>query len=95
LTWIKLVGMSALGHKQTFAVQNGMSALAPKADMCDAPAHARFVPKADIGCLAGAPDRCHHHSRKKRGRCGSPPTAIPLRSAEPGDQPWLSGVSRI
>jgi hypothetical protein len=25
--------MSALGQKRTFAVQNGMSALAPKADM--------------------------------------------------------------
>ena len=28
--------MSALGHKQTFAMQNGMSALPPKADMCSA-----------------------------------------------------------
>ena len=28
--------MSALGHKRTFAVQNGMSALPPKADMCSA-----------------------------------------------------------
>jgi hypothetical protein len=28
--------MSELGHKQTFAVQNVMSALAPKADMCGA-----------------------------------------------------------
>ena len=26
--------MSALGHKQTFAVQNGMSAIRPQADMC-------------------------------------------------------------
>ena len=26
-------GMSALGHKRTYAVQKGMSALAPKADM--------------------------------------------------------------
>ena len=26
--------MSALGHKQTFAVQNGTSALPPIADMC-------------------------------------------------------------
>ena len=32
--WI--TAMSALGHKQTFAVQNGMSALPPKADMCGA-----------------------------------------------------------
>jgi hypothetical protein len=41
--------MSALGHKQTFAVQKGMSALPPKADMCDAKRDVRFVPKADIG----------------------------------------------
>ena len=40
--------MSALGQKQTFAVQNGMSALPPKADMCSALAHVCFVPKADI-----------------------------------------------
>jgi hypothetical protein len=31
-----LIGpMSALGQKQTFAAQNGMSALHLKADMCD------------------------------------------------------------
>ena len=41
--------MSALGHKRTFAPQNGMSALTPKADMCGALAHVRFVPEADIG----------------------------------------------
>jgi hypothetical protein len=29
--------MSALGHKQTFAWQKVMSALPPKADMCDVP----------------------------------------------------------
>ena len=34
--------MSALGHKQTFAVQNVMSALPPKADMCSALADVRF-----------------------------------------------------
>ena len=28
--------MSALGQKRTFAVQKGMSALPPKADMCSA-----------------------------------------------------------
>ena len=31
--------MSAMGHKRTFAVQNGMSALPPKADMCSATRH--------------------------------------------------------
>jgi hypothetical protein len=40
--------MSALGQKQTFAVQNGMSALHPKADMCAATKDVRYVPKADI-----------------------------------------------
>ena len=40
--------MSALGQKQTFAVQLGMSALPLKADMCSATRHVRFVPIADI-----------------------------------------------
>ena len=40
--------MSALGHKRTFAVQNGMSALPPIADICGALAHVRHVPIADI-----------------------------------------------
>ena len=43
--------MSALGQKQTFAPQNAMSALSPKADMCSAPRLVRFVPKADIANL--------------------------------------------
>ena len=40
--------MSALGQKQTCAVQKGMSALPPKADMRGATPHVRFVPIADI-----------------------------------------------
>ena len=40
--------MSALGQKQTCAVQKGMSALPPKADMCGATRDVRFVPIADI-----------------------------------------------
>ena len=40
--------MSALGQKQTCAVQNVMSALPPKADMCSALGDVRFVPKADM-----------------------------------------------
>jgi len=40
--------MSALGQKRTCAAQKAMSALTPKADMCGAPAHVRFVPIADI-----------------------------------------------
>ena len=43
--------MSALGQKQTCAVQNGMFALPPKADMCIAVAGVRFVPIADICSL--------------------------------------------
>ena len=34
--------------KQTYAVQNAMSALHPKADMCGAKGYVRFVPIADI-----------------------------------------------
>ena len=45
--------MSALGQKQTCAVQKGMSALPPKADMCGALGHVRFGPKADM-CSAQA-----------------------------------------
>ena len=41
-------GMSALGHKRTFCDAGAMSALPPKADMCGAQAHVRFVPIADI-----------------------------------------------
>jgi hypothetical protein len=40
--------MSALGHKRTFAVQNGMSALPPKADVCGATRNVRYGPKADM-----------------------------------------------
>ena len=40
--------MSALGQKQTFAAQQPMSALHPKADMCGAKRDVRLVPIADI-----------------------------------------------
>jgi hypothetical protein len=40
--------MSALGQKQTCAVQNGMSALPPKADIGRRHSDVRFVPKADL-----------------------------------------------
>ena len=40
--------MSALGQKQTFAVQNGMSALHPIADMCGATRYVRYVPEPDM-----------------------------------------------
>jgi hypothetical protein len=41
--------MSALGQKQTFALQKGMSALPPIADIRGAKTNVRFVPIADIG----------------------------------------------
>ena len=47
--------MSGLGHKQTFAVQNGMSALHPKADMCSALGDVWFVPIADIPPFTKSP----------------------------------------
>jgi len=43
--------MSALGQKQTFAVQEGMPALPLKADMCSALGYVRFGPRADIRFL--------------------------------------------
>jgi hypothetical protein len=42
------ISMSALGQKQPCAPQKVMSALAPKADTCDATRDVRFGPKADI-----------------------------------------------
>ena len=43
--------MSALGQKRTCAVQNAMSALLPKADMCGALAHVCFGPKGTSSYL--------------------------------------------
>ena len=40
--------MSALGHKQTCAPQEGMSALHPNADMCGATRDVRLGPIADM-----------------------------------------------
>ena len=45
--------MSALGHKRTYAVQKGMSALPPKADTNRHERYVRFVPIADIMGQAG------------------------------------------
>jgi hypothetical protein len=47
--------LSALGHKQTYAPQEGMSALPPIADMCGALEHVRFGPIADSCTAANAP----------------------------------------
>ena len=48
--WVGLADgqMSALGQKRTCAVQNGMSALPPKADMCGATRDVRFEPIAAL-----------------------------------------------
>src|SRR5262245_29812541 len=43
--------MSALGQKRTFAMQQGMSALPVKADICGATRDVRFRPIADIKTL--------------------------------------------
>ena len=63
--------MSALGHKQTFALQKGMSALHPKADMCSATLHVRFVPIADIAhmhrCLRSGAKRRKHVAQRLTG----------------------------
>jgi hypothetical protein len=44
-------GMSALGHKRTFAPQQAMCALHPKADMCGATRDVCYGPIADMGAL--------------------------------------------
>jgi hypothetical protein len=55
--------MSALGQKQTYAVQKSMSALPLKADMCGATRGVRFGPIADMLTIRsplrrrGRPDR--------------------------------------
>src|SRR5262249_47518816 len=43
-------GMSALGQKQTYAVQHGMSPFPPKADMCGAAAHVCFGLQCNTAC---------------------------------------------
>ena len=43
--------MSALGQKQTCAVQKRVSALPPKADMCGATSDVCYGPIADMGRL--------------------------------------------
>ena len=87
--------MSALGQKQTFAVQNVMSALPPKADMCGANRDVRFVPKADIGVLCESAGPLPSSQPEKKGTAaGHPPQRSPYDRPKSGNQPWLSGVSR-
>ena len=89
--------MSALGQKQTCAVQQAdvrftpnsdresgfpqkaMSALPPKADMCGALAHVRFVPIADS---CSAEKRIVIRSLRRRERAA--------KEARSGRAPWRS-----
>ena len=57
--------MSALGQKQTCALQQIMSALPPKADMCGASVYVCYGPKADISSAA---KRIVIRSARRRGR---------------------------
>src|SRR4030095_11877009 len=77
--------MSALGPKQTFALQIAMSALPPKADMCGALAHVRFGPIADIASLIRS--TC----QRERPTCqGSEWQAFLLFSGLSTTQSWLA-----
>jgi len=69
--------MSALGQKQTFAVQKVMSALPLIAYMCSALGDVRFVPEADIREIAYGTKRpshgrslCHFQKKKPPGDGG-------------------------
>ena len=66
--------MSALGQKQTFAVQNGMSALPPKADMCGATRRCPLCAKSGHSLAVILPRRsspiklcCHFQPARKYG----------------------------
>ena len=56
---VEIFMMSALGQKQTFAVQKGMSALPPIADICSATGHVRFT----IKNAESSPASSHIYSR--------------------------------
>jgi len=84
--------MSALGQKQTFAAQLGMSALSPKADMRSAARYVRFVPIADIRSgllwqpLRYCPARPEPSVGANRTRCSlAQKSGIESRIASPGD----------
>ena len=62
--------MSALGHKQTFAVHQPTSALPPRADMCGAARNVRQGPIADIECVSERPClRCQSSRVPGATRC--------------------------
>jgi hypothetical protein len=66
--------MSALGHKQTYAPQEGMSALPPKADMCSATRDVCYGPIADIALfddlVCAGEQRRRHREPERSGRLG-------------------------
>jgi hypothetical protein len=79
--------MSALGQKQTFAAQNSMPALTPKADMCGAIGSVRFVPIADT--LYSTVTRMLPILSTKQvitspGATGPTPSGVPVIITSPG-----------
>jgi hypothetical protein len=60
-----------LGQKQTCALQKGMSALPPKADMCCAKRNVCFGPKADIRPITVA-----QNVQRRAAMHGQPPPEI-------------------
>ena len=85
--------MSALRQKQTCAVQTGMSALPPKADMCSALADVRFVPMADIGLQKERPPRAAvspKYNQVFRSGCDSG-VALPHPAAHEQTRPGKAG----
>src|SRR5262245_56668876 len=81
------------GSKRTCAVQKGMSALHPKADMCSAPADVCFGPKADIPANRSAAFKFRRRvQRAYRFRCEVPRNRWAwleaLRPHPPGPCAW-------
>ena len=73
--------MSALGQKQTFAMQTAMSALPPKADMCSANTDVRSGPIAD-SCNAAKQGQLFDHLVGGNEQVGRYIKAKCLRSLE-------------
>ena len=62
-----------MGHKRTLRCTLTMSALLPKADMCSALAHVRFVPIADMSAsFSCARNWYSFGAHQAAGRCRSP-----------------------
>src|SRR5215813_37569 len=82
--------MSALGQKQTYALQNSMSALPPKADTCGATRDVRFGPIADscsaaIGIATRSPGQRAPH--------GTYPNAIASAARATGNAQAQSAIT--